>query len=84
MMTKYLRGKVSELPLHPLSNGSQQIITRVVAHDSVCIHYVRQGLRPQLEVGLILGDPLGEAVYRLLGKCLQQGPDLDWIIADLC
>ncbi len=83
-MTAYLRGKVSELPLHPLSNGSQQIVARVVPHDSVCVHHVRQGLRPQLEVGLILGDPLSEAVYRLLGKCLQQGPDLDWIIADLC
>lgn len=79
----HLGGEVSELTLHPLSNGSKQVITRMVPHDRVCIHHVGQGLGAQFQVGLVLGHPFSEAVNGLLCKGLQQAPDLDWIIADL-
>lgn len=75
--------EVSELGVGALSNGSQQVLPRVVAHDSIGIHHVGEGLGPQLQVGLILGDPISEAVYGLLCKGLQQGPDSDRIVADL-
>ena len=75
--------EVPELALHSLCNGSQQVIPRVVPHDSVCVHHVGQGLRAQLQIGLIFGDPVGQAVYGFLCKGLQQGPDLGWIVADL-
>lgn len=75
--------EVSELGVGSLSNGSQQVLPWVVAHDSIGVHHVGEGLGPQLQVGLILGDPIGEAVYGLLGKGLQQAPDSDRIVAYL-
>lgn len=55
----------------------------MVAHDSIGIHHVRERLRPQLQVGLILGDPISQAVYSLLCKGLQQEPDSDRVTTDL-
>lgn len=75
--------KVSELGVGSLSNGSQQVLPGVVPHDSIGIHHVGEGLGAQLQVGLILGDPIGETINGLLGKGLQQAPDSDRIVADL-
>ena len=54
----------------------------MVPHDSVGIHHVGKGLGPQLQVGLILGHPISEAVDRLLCKSLQQEANSDGVITD--
>lgn len=69
--------------MRSLSNGSKQVLSRVVTHDSIGIHHVGKGLGAQLQVGLVLGDPVGQAVYSLLCKGLQQEPDSDRIVTDL-
>ena len=68
--------------MRSLSNGSKQVLPRVVPHDSIGIHHVGEGLGAQLQVGLVLGDPIRQAVYCLLGKGLQQKTDSDWVITD--
>lgn len=77
-----LWGEVCQLALHALSNGIQQLASRVVPHHGIGIHHVGKGLGSQLEVGLVLGYPLREPADSLLGKCLQQVPDLEGVIAD--
>lgn len=74
--------EVSELGVCPLGNGSKQVLSRVVAHDSIGIHHVGEGLGAQLQVGLILGDPISQAVDGLLCKGLQQETDSDRVIAN--
>lgn len=69
--------------MRSLSNGSKQVLSRVVPHDSIGIHHVGKGLGPQLQVGLVLGDPVGQAVYSLLCKGLQQETDPNRVVADL-
>lgn len=82
MVQTNLGREVSELGMCPLCNGSQQVLPRMMPHDSIGIHHVGEGLGPQLQVGLIFGDPISEAVDRLLGKGLQQETDSDGVITD--
>ena len=75
--------EVGELGVCSLGNGSKQVLSRVVAHDSIGVHHIGEGLGPQLQVGLILGDPISQAIYGLLCKSLQQETDSDGVVTDL-